>query len=582
MNTCIASTDIGAKYGCVGRDRQPDRWVGPLASPADDRPRRWRCARCGAPGGRAGSASWSGSRSPTACTSPPSFGGLAIDVAERPRQRRAGHAEPARRRRRPRPGRDRPVRRRRRRPRAAQRQRRRTDLARGRRRPPPDARPDPAPRGAAAPGRPAPARRWPSPAPSSGRSPASWRRAGCPARRRRGPPAARAAGGARRPAVRRRRRRRPCPRRPALGRHGARRWSCSPPRLRRVAGAGRARATGSAAWRCGACAPSPSTSSPSPWSSRSPSPRCVARRPLAPRAARRAAADLVSQLRFAVTMQDLRTVVLLRRQLRGEQPRTTPWVRHRHAGAGGRRRPVPSWRRGCAGSPATRPPGSSGWPPSPSSPASPSSPCSAARRPLVLGVGVALYLLGLDAIEPLSQEIDHPDLTDGVPRPAGLAARCATSPRRPSRSCRSPSRRGDRRRGRARPPPPRAGAVRAGDRGPARAGRSSASCATRRPARTGVDAPPCRRSSPGFTSTIRLAVPLVISTIAGAHRAGDARVPRRRRRPCGWPCSTSARRRRHRRRGCAGATSGAAKLRVVHADGRAAGVMTAPRSRPPG
>jgi hypothetical protein len=35
--------------------------------------------------------------------------------------------------------------------------------------------------------------------------------------------------------------------------------------------------------------------------------------------------------------------------------------------------------------------------------------------PAVLVVGVALYLLGLDAIEPLSQEIDHPDVADGVP-----------------------------------------------------------------------------------------------------------------------------------------------------------------------
>ena len=34
-------------------------------------------------------------------------------------------------------------------------------------------------------------------------------------------------------------------------------------------------------------------------------------------------ADLVSQLHFAVTMQDLRTVVLLRRQLHGERARTT-------------------------------------------------------------------------------------------------------------------------------------------------------------------------------------------------------------------------------------------------------------------
>jgi hypothetical protein len=37
----------------------------------------------------------------------------------------------------------------------------------------------------------------------------------------------------------------------------------------------------------------------------------------------------------------------------------------------------------------------------------------------VVAAGVALYLLGLDAIEPLSQEIDHPDVADGVPRPRG-------------------------------------------------------------------------------------------------------------------------------------------------------------------
>ena len=39
--------------------------------------------------------------------------------------------------------------------------------------------------------------------------------------------------------------------------------------------------------------------------------------------------------------------------------------------------------------------------------------------PALVGVGVALYLLALDAVEPLSQEIDHPDRTDGVPRPRG-------------------------------------------------------------------------------------------------------------------------------------------------------------------
>ena len=50
---------------------------------------------------------------------------------------------------------------------------------------------------------------------------------------------------------------------------------------------------------------------------------------------------LVAQLRFAVTMQDLRTVILLRRQLNQEQSRGRPWLRvprtrHEHA----------VWRRG--------------------------------------------------------------------------------------------------------------------------------------------------------------------------------------------------------------------------------------------
>ena len=37
--------------------------------------------------------------------------------------------------------------------------------------------------------------------------------------------------------------------------------------------------------------------------------------------------SLVAQLRFAVTMQDLRTVILLRRQLNQEQTRGKPWLR---------------------------------------------------------------------------------------------------------------------------------------------------------------------------------------------------------------------------------------------------------------
>ena len=144
-------------------------------------------------------------------------------------------------------------------------------------------------------------------------------------------------------------------------------------------------------------------------------------------------ADLVSQLHFAVTMQDLRTVVLLRRQLRGERPRPTRGSPSARPALGGRRR-----RGGAAGA---------------------ACPLPAARlarmavlaigagvavvavlrgtTPAVLVVvGVALYLLGLDAIEPLSQEIDHPDHTDGVPHRAGGCS-SATSPRRRRRS-RSP------------------------------------------------------------------------------------------------------------------------------------------------
>jgi hypothetical protein len=71
--------------------------------------------------------------------------------------------------------------------------------------------------------------------------------------------------------------------------------------------------------------------------------------------ARRSA--LVAQLRFAVTMQDLRTVVLLRRQLNQEQARRPRGCAcGPHAGHGGFNCP-PVWRRGWHGLlrfPATR------------------------------------------------------------------------------------------------------------------------------------------------------------------------------------------------------------------------------------
>jgi len=131
--------------------------------------------------------------------------------------------------------------------------------------------------------------------------------------------------------------------------------------------------------------------------------------------------ELVSQLRFAVTMQDLRTVVLLRRQLSNELPRRRPWLgrgwdaRRSHGRAehlGVTRGATSRGVRGVARTPASR----------------------LARMALVaivtgratvavlrdttpalVIVAGLLLLIGLDLIEPLSQEIDHPGLTDALP-----------------------------------------------------------------------------------------------------------------------------------------------------------------------
>lgn len=126
-------------------------------------------------------------------------------------------------------------------------------------------------------------------------------------------------------------------------------------------------------------------------------------------------AGLVSQLRFAVTLQDVRTVVLLRRQLAQELPRSKPWVRTRR----GKGRMPAVWRRD--------------WQ-------------SYLRFPFVrllrmvslaviagLAIGftwrgtlpaflvgaLALYLAAYDAVEPLAQEIDHPSRWDAIPEPQG-------------------------------------------------------------------------------------------------------------------------------------------------------------------
>lgn len=125
--------------------------------------------------------------------------------------------------------------------------------------------------------------------------------------------------------------------------------------------------------------------------------------------------SLVGQLRFAATLQDIRTVIVLRRQLAMELPRVRPLLRARVPG--GLRFPV--WGRGWRG--VLR------WP--------------AARvgrlvvlgvvaglslrgmwsgtTPLIVVAGLALFVAGLDAVEPLAQETDHPERRDSFPLTSG-------------------------------------------------------------------------------------------------------------------------------------------------------------------
>jgi hypothetical protein len=137
-------------------------------------------------------------------------------------------------------------------------------------------------------------------------------------------------------------------------------------------------------------------------------------------------ATLVGQIRFAATLRDLRTVVVLRRQLAQELPRQKPWIRvprtvpaawlvegaNPSASGKARDRHFPVWRRGWHGIlrfPALRfarlavlGAGSGAaaygaW---------------RGTTPLLLVSGICLYVAGLDAAEPLAQEIDHPDRRD--------------------------------------------------------------------------------------------------------------------------------------------------------------------------
>lgn len=124
---------------------------------------------------------------------------------------------------------------------------------------------------------------------------------------------------------------------------------------------------------------------------------------------------LVGQLRFAVTQQDLRSVVLLRRQLASEVPRNRRWFPV--AAAVGRRLPVfardlesvghwPTIRiarvmvLAVAAALATRA-------------------MFSGTTPLIVVAGLAAFVAATDATEGLSQEVDHPTLLESLPQEPG-------------------------------------------------------------------------------------------------------------------------------------------------------------------
>jgi hypothetical protein len=125
--------------------------------------------------------------------------------------------------------------------------------------------------------------------------------------------------------------------------------------------------------------------------------------------------QLVGQLRFAVTVQDLRSVVLLRRQLASELPRNRRWfpvprlLSSRQPVLGRDLQSIAHWPAIrvvrvvvlCAvAALAAR----GMW---------------SGTTPLVVVAGVATFVAALDATEPLAEEIDHPTLTAGLPVPLG-------------------------------------------------------------------------------------------------------------------------------------------------------------------
>lgn len=124
---------------------------------------------------------------------------------------------------------------------------------------------------------------------------------------------------------------------------------------------------------------------------------------------------LVSQMKFAVTLQDIRTVVLLRRQLSQEHMRVKPWVkvprifrRDIVVGRGLRSLMHFPWRRILRMALLTI------------TAAAALVMAFRGTSPAIVVAGLLLFIVGLDAVEPLSQEVDQPDRTDALPIERGL------------------------------------------------------------------------------------------------------------------------------------------------------------------
>jgi hypothetical protein len=125
--------------------------------------------------------------------------------------------------------------------------------------------------------------------------------------------------------------------------------------------------------------------------------------------AARRRAELTAELRFSASVRDVRTVILLRRQLASERPRRRPWLRLRSAGD------HTVWRRGWQS--FLR------WPPARIgrvvvlAVAAGGAAVAAWHDSIFLAVlpGALLFVAALDVVEPLAQEADHPTNSEAVP-----------------------------------------------------------------------------------------------------------------------------------------------------------------------